>query len=389
MDKTKTLGEKKEINKQFKILSAIGIIFILMGHCDNGGIDFFFSWFPNYSFNVALFVFISGYFYKDKYEDNVLKYIWGRTKRLLIPALIWNLFFGIFVMITRQFEFNIGEPISWYNIFVMPFTDGDLFRFNLAAWFVYPLFFVSIFNVLLRKLLSFIKLNNDYLLFVVYIVIGFIGVSWAIDCRLTGMTSVYKQLMRCMFMLPCFGFGKLYKSKLEKHDNLNNVAYFAIVMGVQLIILLTHKDIQYYPSNMNGFNYGFILPYVTALTGIAFWLRISRILVPALGDSKVVMKIANNTYIIMITHMLGFFALNLCLYMFNKIIPILSNFDANAFHNNIFYHYTPAGYGQFLLLFVVAGIIVPLGIQGLLNNISKQIKENILVKIKNKKTKKV
>ena len=52
-------------NDTFVILSAIGIILIMLGHLDfpvltMGGL------FPYYSFHVMLFPFISGYFYKKE-----------------------------------------------------------------------------------------------------------------------------------------------------------------------------------------------------------------------------------------------------------------------------------------------------------------------------------
>lgn len=56
------------VNLQFKLLSAIGIIIIVSGHCYHGGMELAYNWFPPYSYNLALFVFISGYFYKTDYE---------------------------------------------------------------------------------------------------------------------------------------------------------------------------------------------------------------------------------------------------------------------------------------------------------------------------------
>ena len=91
----KRLGDDGNINFTFKILSAIGIIIIVSGHCYNGGVSLMYDWFPKYSYNLALFVFISGYFYKEKHEEHIFKYIWGRTKRLLIPAYLWNIVYGI------------------------------------------------------------------------------------------------------------------------------------------------------------------------------------------------------------------------------------------------------------------------------------------------------
>ena len=60
----------KRINIQFKILYAIGILFIVSGHYFNGGINFFFDWFKPYAFHVGLFVFCSGYFYQKENEEN-------------------------------------------------------------------------------------------------------------------------------------------------------------------------------------------------------------------------------------------------------------------------------------------------------------------------------
>ena len=46
------------VNLQFKLLSAIGIIIIVSRHCYHGGMELAYNWFPPYSYNLALFVFI-------------------------------------------------------------------------------------------------------------------------------------------------------------------------------------------------------------------------------------------------------------------------------------------------------------------------------------------
>ena len=76
------------VNLQFKLLSAIGIIIIVSGHCYHGGMELAYNWFPPYSYNLALFVFISGYFYKTDYEENIGKYIWkcGDPQKLDLKA---------------------------------------------------------------------------------------------------------------------------------------------------------------------------------------------------------------------------------------------------------------------------------------------------------------
>ena len=55
----------REENKQMRILSAIGMILVVAGHLgyslfDVGGL------FPYYSFHVFIFLFVSGYFYREE-----------------------------------------------------------------------------------------------------------------------------------------------------------------------------------------------------------------------------------------------------------------------------------------------------------------------------------
>lgn len=67
-----------------------------------------------------------------------------------------------------------------------------------------------------------------------------IGINTAIE-NPTAINGIVKLLVRTMFFLPCYEFGRFYKAVLEKKDNLNNVAYFAIIFAVQLMLLTFAK----------------------------------------------------------------------------------------------------------------------------------------------------
>ena len=64
-----------EENRQFRILSALGIIFVVAGHLGYGVFDLG-GVFPYYSFHVYIFLFVSGYFYKDEAEKNIGRHIY-------------------------------------------------------------------------------------------------------------------------------------------------------------------------------------------------------------------------------------------------------------------------------------------------------------------------
>lgn len=142
--------------------------------------------------------------------------------------------------ISRFVWITIGAKPDLYNLFVMPFVDGEAFQYNLGSWFVYPLFLVCIINVLFRKFLKLIHLDNEFIVLIVYLAIGMIGINTAIE-NPTAINGILKLFGRTMFFLPCYEFGRFYKAVLEKKDTLNNVAYFAIIFAVQLILLTFAK----------------------------------------------------------------------------------------------------------------------------------------------------
>ena len=366
-----------EVNLQFKLLSAIGIIIIVSGHCYHGGISLAYEWFPTYSFNLALLVFISGYFYKPTHEEHFLKYIGKRAKRLLIPAYLWNIVYGLFVLFMSNFGYKIGGEVNLYNLFIMPFVDGESFSYNLGSWFVYPLFCVCVFNVLFRRLLKLVKFDNEYLIMIIYLAVGIIGIQLSIDHATTGIKGLLLLLFRTTFFLPCFQLGRLYKAKLEQRDNLNSIAYFAIIFGVQLIILTFFKDIEYTPSKCSGFDNGCIIPYLTALTGIAFWLRISKLLTPIIKNWKFIRLIADNTYSIMIHQMIGYMCVKWLFYIVSVLTPLFADFNVNLLKTNIWYYYLPKGLQQYGMLYLAGGIFVPLLIKKLCDLAANPIKKKL------------
>ena len=371
MSKKLSLHNNEQTNLQFKLLSAIGIIIIVSGHCYHGGISLAYEWFPTYSFNLSLFVFISGYFYKPQNENSILKYIWKRTKRLVLPAYIWNIVYGLFILMMAGLGYKIGAEVNPYNLFIMPFVDGEAFQYNLGSWFVYPLFLVCVFNVLFRKLTGFLKIKNEYFFMILYLAIGMYGIQLAIDGHNTG---ILKLLTRAMFFLPCFQFGRIYNSIFEKKDTL---------FGIQLLLLTFSEDLEYTPSDMINFKNGIIIPYVTSITGIAFWLRISRLLTPVIKNWSFVRLISDNTYSIMIHHMLGYMSVKWTFYLFSLLTPWFTDFNPQSMRTSIWYYYLPKGLQQYGILYLAGGIFLPIAIKKVCNlyyQAGVVIKENLLKK---------
>ena len=364
---------KAQTDYRFKLLYAIGIIIILAGHMEHKGFSLAFELFPPYAFHLGLFVFASGYLYKDNSIDNVGKYILKKAKKLLLPLYLWNFLYAVVVTVLSYAGFSIGAQVNFETLFIRPFTDGHQFGFNLSGWFIIPLFILQILHVLVQKIISKWNIHiNEVFLFVLSLSLGFLGVHLA---SIGYNTGLWLNFVRVLYFIPFFGLGRLYKKVLEKYDTLPSHWYFSIVIGLQLIIILIYKrPPAYTPSWCNNFTDGPILPFVVGFLGIAFWFRIVKILTPVLGKNKYVNIIANNTYPIMINHIFAFFLVNSVFAFMTKDTQCFLDFDWNRYFGDVALIYCPFGIEQIGILFLLAGIILPIIAQYIINYIWKKIK---------------
>lgn len=359
---------------RFKLLYAIGIIIIVAGHLEHQGFSLAFELFPPYAFHLGLFVFASGYLYKETSTDNVGKYIVKKAKQLLLPLYLWNVFYAIVVTILSYAGFSIGSPVNLETLLIRPFTDGHQFGFNLSGWFIIPLFLLQVLNVLVRKLCAKLHVPiNEIIFFIISMALGILGVYLA---SIGYNTGLWLNVVRVLYFVPFFSLGRLYKTVLEKHDTLPSLWYFTIVIGLQLAIIFIYKKAPVYaPSWCNNFTDGPILPFIVGFLGIAFWFRIVKILTPVLGQNKYVNLIANNTYPIMINHLFVSFLINSIFAFMTKDTQCFLDFDWNRYFNDVALVYCPFGIEQTGILFLVAGIIVPIIMQYIINFIWKQVQK--------------
>lgn len=148
-------------SRQFRILSALAILFVVSGHTYGIGIGQWCNYIPYYSFHVPLFVFISGYFYKSAYEDNLFLFIKKKFLRLLVPLWLWSFAYGVFANYLGGYFLDLKPaPLDFYNVFWASLYDGHQYVFNFASWFIGPLFFAYVIVAFMRKYI-FSKLGGN------------------------------------------------------------------------------------------------------------------------------------------------------------------------------------------------------------------------------------
>lgn len=353
---------------RFKFLYLIGILSIIISHCGSGGIDLLYSWFPFNSFFLALFAFTSGYFFREEKTEHTAKYIAYKFKKLIIPLYLYNFFYGILVVFLRQFGFTIGGDFTLHNLFIEPIKTGHQFAYNLPCWFVIPLFMIEVFFILFYKLFKICRLKiNNWLLFILELGLGLTGVYIAKCGYHTGWWLV---LTRFLYFIPFYGLGILYKNKLEKLDKVPNIIYFSCLFAVQLLIITIYGQPIYYGIVWCAdFTHNIFMPFIIGIIGIAFWLRVGRILAPILKDSRCLKVVTDNSYSIMTNQLLGFMVIKTIFALLSKYTGLCSNFDMLEYKTNIWYFYLPDNIIQWGIIYVISGIAIPILIQLGINKI--------------------
>lgn len=374
-EKDKTIDEvAKQVNNQkdnkaFLLLSVFGIIFVVLGHGAKINV-FLNNVFPYYSFHMALFAFISGYFFKDR---KTIEFLRTKIKKLIIPYFIWNIIYGIIVNVLKYFNIiHYGKEMSLFNVFVAPFYgDGIQFCFNLAAWFVITIFFVQIIYFFINKLNRKIKVNTEISVMIISIIIAYFELELVKKGYNRGFWFL---ITRVSFLMPFYAIGQVYK-RFEKYEIQNNILYFGTIILIQTVLL--QKWNLTYNLNILVFNSNFIIYLLASITGIMFWLRISKIFSKFIGDNKLVKEIGNNTYSIMMHHIFIYFLINTGILVANKLVGVFSNFDYNSYQNNVWYFYNEKNAGL-LLIYVILAIMIPIVMKKIFIRVKEKVKLMIL-----------
>ena len=357
--------KEKEIDYRFKLLYAFAIIMVVTGHCDGGSIDLLNDWFPVYGHHLSLFMFASGYFYREDDAEHLGKYICKKAKRLLIPLWIWNFVYAAIVYFMKRNGFEIA-----------PLINGHQFIYNLGSWYIGPLFMVAIYHAVLRKILKSVRLHwPESVLFILNLIIGIIGIQLAIQgCN----QQVWLPVIRMMYFIPFYSFGIFYRKSLENYDKIPSIWYFTFIFALKIgISIICRRMPVYSVAWCNDFIDGPVMPFIVGFLGIAFWFRVARNLEPVLGKVRCVNLLADNAFSIMVNQIMGFMIVKTMFAMINRYTVYCSDFDWHFYKTDVWYYYLPGGNPYFLIIYAMAGLIFPVVLQKVIDWSYAQIKYSL------------
>lgn len=342
----------KIFSDKINLLKALAIILVVSGHLEFRLFDMF----PPYSFQLALFFFISGMLFKDKYLDSVFEYVKRRVKSLLVLYFLYSAFYAVVTIgiekLTGKFW---GMELSLKNFFITPFLNGHQFDLSCPMWFVPQLFITMIIFLYCQRLL---REKSEPIKFAFYTLLGFLAIP--LTKIVPEVTPLLLVIVRTIFSLFFVYLGHFYTTKIEGKYNIFTPKILGAVICLQAI--LWHFNRDYTPEHGIGLSYvlvwarfdnQIIVPVLTSITGIWFSMWFINVTYEYIKNINFIKLIGENTYHIMANHLFVMFILTAIIFKINGI-----PFAERNLHN-IYWIYNPTQntYLYFVITMVAATYI--------------------------------
>lgn len=303
----------KVFSGEVTLLKALAIMLVVSGHLEFS----IFGMFPPYSFQLALFFFISGMLFKDKYLDDVATYFQRRIKSLLVPYFAYEAFYLLvtIALVPVIGEF-LGDPISLKSFFLTPFLNGHQVLICSPLWFVPQLFMTMIVFLYLMRILR--KFGNVYFSLGFFTLLGFGTIPvW----KAVAHTPLALVVMRTTFSLFFVYLGYFYVKHIKDRFDIFTTKWLGGIIALQSVLWLFNRDFD--PVHGIGLSYvlvwgrfdqQIIVPVLTSLTGIWISLLTIKLLYPYLKNVKLLQDMGKSTFHIMANHLFVMYMITLILF---------------------------------------------------------------------------
>ena len=301
-------------NSQMRMLYVLAILMIIDGHIGSSDYLDLNGLLRYQNYHIALFMFVSGYFlnlargYGDFFKTKAM--------RLLVPLYAWNAVYGgVCWYLNRYQGFALGGEWNWYNLLYAPLVDGHQFIYNMASWFLVPLFLVQATGFMILKPFAGTdgaaaeedKRQNKWtpvLFFGLALGLGCAALAYAPENR--GERGITLTALRGLYFLPAFAFGYLYRRTLEKYDRLATPLWLGLLLGGVTLLTGAFPGYNHVPSWLDTVNAPGLAIYAISFLAILFWVRVARVLTPVWEKSRTLKYISEHTFDLMMHHFVGF-----------------------------------------------------------------------------------
>lgn len=363
---------EKVFSNEMNVLKALAIMLVVSGHLEFSLLGIF----PPYSFQLALFFFISGCLFKEKYLYDVTTFVERRIKSLLVPYFWYNLFYlGITVLIAKLTGKFWGMPLSLKNFFITPFLNGHQFDLSCPLWFVTQLFMTMIVFLFLFRVLNAVT-KNKYIHLAFFGILGILAIPFS---KWFAVTPLMLVVIRTMFSMLFVYLGYFYTHYIKDNYNIFTPKWLGAVVILQSVLWMFNRD--YNPEHGIGLSYVLVwarfdeqlfVPVITSLTGIWASLFVVKILYPYVKDIKFIEDMGKVTYHIMANHLLVMYIIT-AIFMWIHGIPA----SERASHD-IYWIYNPVQTTYlYFVITMIATTYIGIGLKKLHRMIFKPVEKSL------------
>lgn len=333
----------EENSRIFSIMKGLGIIFVVAGHT---------SFFPVsgfvYLFHLAVFYFVAGYFFKDKYIDSKLLFIWKKVKGLWFPLigygtvfmLLHNFFFRIHIYADHLY--TLQDYIASLKSLCLFATPEQLLG---ALWFLKSLFIASVLfmiGVWLSKRLS-VRYSEVILGGGILLIIITCSVFKPLILGI-GSTTLRSVLSNECFLVAILYMGRIFRN-YQQHIPVNpflTIGLFALLLYFQY----NGTTVEIVSATLPPLP----LFYLVSAAGCLFTYQLAVYIHKLPRLSQIMGYIGDVSLTIMALHFLAFKAINLLqIGIYGYGIDRLSDFPVIA--ERVAFWWAP---------YLVCGVVLPL-----------------------------
>ena len=272
---------------------------------------------------------------------------------------------GVLVLLLNLLLIRLGftwpQPFTLFNWLAAPWTKLYVLSFAVPAWYLIALFLAELYFAILRTCLQRIVRNPLAMEIICLLLCLALGFAALYVHSLPGVSETASVYLRSVLMLFFIQAGVFYRRYLEALDHLGNLPCFLIIFLTQFLIILLSGNSRLSPGlygliGFESFGYDYFL---AGLTGVALYLRISRLLASIPGRNRLILFLGSNTLYIMSFHIFGFFLLNELLRLLkdSSFFPgLFADFSSGRWHSYLYYTMTENP--RMIPMYLLAGVSV-------------------------------
>lgn len=330
------------MNPTFSIMKGIAIASVVVGHCTQ--VPFIESFVNQY--HLAIFFFVSGYFFKEKYLEEKRVFIHKKFKSLYIPFVISGLFLLLLHPLLRAihvFDYDTSWKTTFTELYYLTLRLSSHDPLMGAMWFCSALLEVSLIAFVIFYLTKTSSIKRRTFFFILASIAG------GIALHLFKLKSPYC-LWQYLIVSFIYYLGWLFH-QYEHHSlclSKRSILSIAVVFGIALL-LLTHWKLygRLQPSDINNESVPVIL--FVAFVGCGLVYSSSRLITGTLMGN-IFEIVGNYSFSIMFLHFLCLKPVS-CIYCLSHHLPyeLIESFPTIKHDHPIW-----------TIAYVIAGCLLPI-----------------------------